>query len=53
MNKFSVIAEMPVGKKNCGLPGPSAKPFSGNYMASEQENAKDSSSNDLCFHTAA
>jgi len=52
MNKFSVTAVMPVGKRDCGPPGPSAKPFSGNYMASKLANDKDSSANDLCLHTA-
>lgn len=41
MNEFSVIAVMPVGKKDCGFPGPTVKPFCDNYVASKLANAKD------------
>lgn len=53
MNNVLVIAVTPVGKRDCGIPGASEKPFSGNYTASGLANAKDSSTNKLCFHTAA
>lgn len=48
-----VIAVMPVRKRDCGIPGASEKPFSGNYTDSGLANAKDSSANNLCFRTAA